>query len=180
MFMTPHLDSHSTTDPKPEILWAVYTGKRISRDGKNACSITYAHVCRKDDISKQRRLSIHHVLCIVYYASCIIHHASCIMHHAWGRPQKQRGMHAHCWKVHNAGQILLCGIFTNSGSLGQVQERLTWIFFSLSQPPALVPSLLQRSTWQWPPRLVTSFPCNCQGCHCSFAPCQASKPDPAT
>ena len=27
----------------------------------------------------------------------------------------------------------------------------------------------------WP-----SFPCNCQGCHCSFAPCQVSKPEPVT
>ena len=40
----------------------------------------------------------------------------------------------------------------------QVRVRLTWIFFSLSQPPALVPSLLHRSTWQWRPRLVTFLP----------------------
>ena len=30
--MTPHVDSHSTTDPKPESLSAVWTGDRISRD----------------------------------------------------------------------------------------------------------------------------------------------------
>ena len=29
MFMTPHLDSHSTTDLKPEILSAVQTGNRF-------------------------------------------------------------------------------------------------------------------------------------------------------
>ena len=40
----------------------------------------------------------------------------------------------------------------------QVRVRLTWILFSLSQPPALVPSLLHRSTWQWRPRLVTFLP----------------------
>ena len=34
MFMTPHIDSHSTTDPKPDIQSAVLTGNRISRDGK--------------------------------------------------------------------------------------------------------------------------------------------------
>ena len=28
---------------------------------------------RKDDISRQRQLSIHHVLCILYHASCIMH-----------------------------------------------------------------------------------------------------------
>ena len=69
MFMTPHLDGHSTTDPKSEILSAVRTGKRISRDGRNVCGIMNTHICRKDDISRQRRLSIHH-------ASCIMHHAS--------------------------------------------------------------------------------------------------------
>ena len=41
----------------------------------------YAASCmcmwRKDDLFRQRRLSIHHVLCIVHYKSCII-----LMHHA--------------------------------------------------------------------------------------------------
>ena len=78
MFTTPHHDSHNTTDPKPEILSAVKTGKRISCDGRNVRGIAHAHVCRKDDISRQRRLNIHHVLCIVYHASCIMNHASCI------------------------------------------------------------------------------------------------------
>ena len=37
------------------------------------------HMCmwRKDNIFRQRRLSIYHVLCIVHYISCII-----LMHHA--------------------------------------------------------------------------------------------------
>ena len=55
MVTTPHLDSHSTTDPKPEILSAVLTGKRILRDGRNICGIIHVHVCRKDDIFRQRR-----------------------------------------------------------------------------------------------------------------------------
>ena len=61
MFTTTHLDSHSTTGPKPEILSAVSAGKRISCDGRNVRGIKHAHVCRKDEISRQRRLSIHHV-----------------------------------------------------------------------------------------------------------------------
>ena len=57
MFTTPHLDSHSTTDPKPEILSAVLTGNRISRDCRNARGIMHVHMCRKDDIFRQRRLN---------------------------------------------------------------------------------------------------------------------------
>ena len=57
MLMTAHLDSYSTTDLKPEILSAVLTGKKNSRDGRNVRGITHVHVCRKDDIFRQRRLS---------------------------------------------------------------------------------------------------------------------------
>ena len=45
MFMTPHLDSYSKTDPKPEILSAVKTRKRISHDGRNVCGITHCCIC---------------------------------------------------------------------------------------------------------------------------------------
>ena len=57
ILMTPHLDSHRTTDPKPEILSADSTGNRISRDGRNVRGITHVHMCRKDDIFRQRRLN---------------------------------------------------------------------------------------------------------------------------
>ena len=57
MFTTPHLDSHSTTDPKPEILSAVLTGNRISHDGRNVRGIMHVHVYRKDDIFRKRRLN---------------------------------------------------------------------------------------------------------------------------
>ena len=73
MFMSPHLDSQSTSDPKPEILWAVLTQKRISCDGKNVHGITHAHVCSNDDISRQRGINIHSVLCIIHHVSCIMH-----------------------------------------------------------------------------------------------------------
>ena len=58
MFTTPHIDSHSTTDPKPEIQSAVLTGNRISRDGRNVRGIMHVHMCRKDDIFRQRRLNL--------------------------------------------------------------------------------------------------------------------------
>ena len=57
MFTTPHLDSHSTTDPKPEILSAVLTGNRISHDQRNVRGIMHVHVCRKYDIFRQTRLN---------------------------------------------------------------------------------------------------------------------------
>ena len=57
MFSTPHLDSHSTTDPKPEILSAVQTGNRISRDGRNVRGIMHVRMLKKDDICWQRRLN---------------------------------------------------------------------------------------------------------------------------
>ena len=57
ILMTPHLDSHRTTDPKPAILSADSNGNRISRDGRNVRGITHVHMCRKDDIFRQRRLN---------------------------------------------------------------------------------------------------------------------------
>ena len=40
-----------------------YTRNRIRRDGRNVRGITtHVHVCRNDNILRQRRLSIHHVL----------------------------------------------------------------------------------------------------------------------
>ena len=39
--------------------------------------VVHVFTWRKDDIFRQRRLSIHHVLCIMHYISCII-----LMHHA--------------------------------------------------------------------------------------------------
>ena len=57
MFTTTHLDSHSTTDHKPEILSAVKAGNRISHDGINVRGIMHVQVCRKDDIFRQRQLN---------------------------------------------------------------------------------------------------------------------------
>ena len=50
MLMTPHLDSHSASDPKPEILSAFKTGNRILCDGRNVRGIMHVHMRKKDDI----------------------------------------------------------------------------------------------------------------------------------
>ena len=42
LLMTPNLDRHSTTDPKPEML----------RDERNVCGIEHAHMFRKNDFLK--------------------------------------------------------------------------------------------------------------------------------
>ena len=57
MFTTPHIDSHSTTDPKPEIQSAVLTGNKISCDGRNVGGIMHVHMCRKDDSFWQRQFN---------------------------------------------------------------------------------------------------------------------------
>ena len=57
ILMTPHLDSHRTTDPKPEILSADSTGNRSSRDGRSVHGIIHVHMRKKDDIFRQRRLN---------------------------------------------------------------------------------------------------------------------------
>ena len=50
LLMTPHLDRHITTDPKPEMISAVYTGNRIQRDERNVLHIEHRHMFRKDNI----------------------------------------------------------------------------------------------------------------------------------
>ena len=55
--MTPHLDSPSTTDPKPEMPSAVLTGNRIPHDGTKCmwhCACAYMY--KRQDL-RQRRLN---------------------------------------------------------------------------------------------------------------------------
>ena len=55
LLMTSHLDSHTTTDVKPDMLSGVQIGNGITHDRYNTRG--FAHVCtnRKDDIFMQRR-----------------------------------------------------------------------------------------------------------------------------
>ena len=49
--MTPQLDKHSKTDPKPEMLSAVKAENFIRRDKRNVRGIGYVHIFRKDYFS---------------------------------------------------------------------------------------------------------------------------------
>ena len=53
--MTSHLDSHTATDVKPDMLSGVQTGNGIPHDGCNIRGIAHARTNNKDDIFKQRR-----------------------------------------------------------------------------------------------------------------------------
>ena len=52
--MTSHLDSHTTTDVKPDILSDVKPGNGISHDTYNVRGIAHVSTNRKDDIFMQR------------------------------------------------------------------------------------------------------------------------------
>ena len=54
--MTSHLDSHGTTDIKPEMLSGVRTRNSTPHDKYNAYGIAHARINRKDDIFMQRRI----------------------------------------------------------------------------------------------------------------------------
>ena len=51
-----HLDSHTTTDVKPDMLLGVQTGNGIPDDKYDIRGIAHAPTNRKDDIFTQRRL----------------------------------------------------------------------------------------------------------------------------
>ena len=52
--MTSYLDSHTTTDVKPEMLSSVQTRNGIPHDKYNICGTAHARTNRKDDIFMQR------------------------------------------------------------------------------------------------------------------------------
>ena len=54
--MTSHLDSHTTTDVKPDMLSGVQTGNGIPQDRYDIRGIAHARTNRKDDIFMERRL----------------------------------------------------------------------------------------------------------------------------
>ena len=54
--MTSHLDSHTTTDVKPDMLSGFQTGNGIPHDRFKIRGIAHARTNRKDDIFMQRRL----------------------------------------------------------------------------------------------------------------------------
>ena len=56
--MTSHLNSHMTTDIKPEMLSGFQTGNGTPYDKYNIRGIAHARTNRKEDIFMQRRLYI--------------------------------------------------------------------------------------------------------------------------
>ena len=54
--MTSHLNSHRTTDIKPEMLSGVQTGNGTPHEKYNTRGIAHSRTNRKDDIFMQRRL----------------------------------------------------------------------------------------------------------------------------
>ena len=56
IFLTSHLNSHRTTDIKPEMLSGVQTGNGTLHDKCNIHGIAHARTNRKDDFFMQRRL----------------------------------------------------------------------------------------------------------------------------
>ena len=52
--MTSHLDSHKTTDVKPDMLSGVQTRNGIPHDRYNIRTIAHARTNRNDDIFMQR------------------------------------------------------------------------------------------------------------------------------
>ena len=53
--MTSHLNSHGTTDIKPEMLSGVQTGNGTPHDKYHICGIAHTRTERKDDIFMKRR-----------------------------------------------------------------------------------------------------------------------------
>ena len=54
--MTSHLNSHRTTDIKPEMLSVVQNGNGTPHEKYDIRGIAHAHTNKKDDIFMQRRL----------------------------------------------------------------------------------------------------------------------------
>ena len=73
--MTSHLDSHTTTDVKPEMIPGVLTGNGIPHDKYNIRGIAHVRTNSKDDIFMQRRLLIdiaHTALDIFRFAHMVL------------------------------------------------------------------------------------------------------------
>ena len=75
--MTSHLNSHRTTDIKPEMLSGVQTGNGTPHDEYNIRGISQVQTNRKDDICMQRRLVQNftyslHIPSIFFPACCLL------------------------------------------------------------------------------------------------------------
>ena len=69
--MTSHLDSHTTTDVKPDMLSGVQTENGIPHDRYYICGNAHARANRKDDIFMQRRLE-QIIICILEWGKGLV------------------------------------------------------------------------------------------------------------
>ena len=92
--MTSHLNSHRTTDIKPEMLSCVQTGNGTPHDIYNIRGIAHTQTNRKDEIFMQSQL--------VQNFTFILEGVKGLVH----------------WRSkHGAGHIPLCGIFSNGTNI---------------------------------------------------------------
>ena len=72
--MTSHLDSHTTTDVKPEMIPGVLTGNGIPHNKYDVRGIAHAHTNRKDDIfmERQREQIISCILAQAYTTAVVL------------------------------------------------------------------------------------------------------------
>ena len=69
--MTSHLNSHGTTDIKPEMLSGVQTENGTPHDKYNIRCIAHVRTNRKDDIFMQRRL-VQIFICILEWGKGLV------------------------------------------------------------------------------------------------------------
>ena len=70
--MTSHLDSHRTTDVKPDILSGVPTGNGIPHDRFNICGIAHVGTNRKDDIFHAKMTRANLFICILEWGKGLV------------------------------------------------------------------------------------------------------------
>ena len=70
--MTSHLNSHRTTDIKPEMLSGVQTGNGTPHDKYDIHGIAHEHTNRKDDIFMQRELVQNFTFILVVFFPCML------------------------------------------------------------------------------------------------------------
>ena len=75
-FITSQLNSHGTTDIKPDMLSSAHTGKETPYDKYNLRSIAHVHTNRKDDILMQRRLG-NIFICILEWDKGLVKNQDC-------------------------------------------------------------------------------------------------------
>ena len=70
--MTFHLDSHTTTDVKPDMLSCVQTRNGIPDDRYKICGIAHVHTNKKDDIFHAKTTRANLYICILEWGKGLV------------------------------------------------------------------------------------------------------------